>query len=125
MVTTVRFKLATVGAFAFFALIASCCAFEENSDTIRQSSDEQMDFELPRERSNLFLRSKILNGQDDDAVNQVQTLLRRDHMNMTYYKDRNGRICILCKWGILPCCEPNTCQKHRIRFNECVENNTR
>ncbi|CAF1497270.1 unnamed protein product [Adineta steineri] len=99
-------------------------AFEENHNDNNIQSHENIDFELPRARSNLFLRT-IISGnnailQDNDLMNQKQTVIRRDQ-NSTYYKDRKGRICVLCKWEFVPCCQPSICQKHRIRFNECID----
>ncbi|UJR25497.1 hypothetical protein I4U23_006843 [Adineta vaga] len=126
--TIFHLKFVTISSVLLFILVSLSVGFEENSADISQSSNEERDFEILRERSNTFLRNLIMDNdlstQDDNSFNHVQTFQRRDQMNTTHYKDRKGRICVLCKWGIVPCCEPHTCQKHRIRFNECVENNT-
>ena len=96
-------------------IISLTVAFEEGqSDSSIQSSEEN-DFKISRAHSNTFLRALI--SEDDDE----QKFIRRDQTNSTYYKDRKGRTCVLCKWGIAPCCLPNICKKHHIRFNECIE----
>ncbi len=108
-------KLGTI-RIILVMIISMAVGFEESED---------IDFEIPRPQSNTFLRTIISDGndisQDEDSIIQEQRFIRRDQTNSTYYKDRKGRICVLCKWGFVPCCEPNICKPHRIRFNECVE----
>ncbi len=60
-------------------------------------------------------------SRDDHSINQEERWIRSDQTNSRYYKNRKGCICVLCKWGIVPCCSPNICKKHHLRFNECVE----
>ncbi|CAF2316163.1 unnamed protein product [Rotaria sp. Silwood2] len=98
---------------------------KDTDDDDSFQDDEDLSIEIPRQRSNTFLRAFNWNDDDDDSqdnsfIKQERTFIRRDDSNSTY-RDRNGRLCILCKWNILPCCEPNICKKHHIRFNECVE----
>lgn len=83
--------------------------------------------EIPRSRSSSFLRDlpSIDSSQSQDDDDQEPGLSRRDTINATHYTDRKGRICTLCKWGIAPCCAPDFCKKHHIRFNECVEATSR
>ncbi|CAF1297151.1 unnamed protein product [Rotaria sordida] len=107
--------------------VSKTIGFQETDDDDDDNfqNDEDLSIEIPRARSNTFLRAFTLNdnddSQDDNLIDQERIFIRRHNSNSTYYKDRYGRICVLCKWNILPCCEPHICKKHHIRFNECVE----
>ncbi|CAF3317137.1 unnamed protein product [Rotaria socialis] len=101
----------------------------ESSETEEDSNsqeDRNINFEIPRARSSTFLRAMTpddgdISQDDDDLIDQARDLVRRDQSNSTHYIDSKGRVCVLCKWNLLPCCEPDICRKHHIRFNECLE----
>ncbi|CAF0728327.1 unnamed protein product [Rotaria sp. Silwood1] len=106
-------------------MVSKTVGSKDTEDDDILEDDEDLSIEIRRERSNTFLRAFTSDdnddSEDDSFIKQERTFIRRDDWNSTYYRDRNGRLCVLCKWNILPCCEPNICKKRHIRFNECVE----
>ena len=113
-------------AMLVMGIVSIANGFQVGRDANDYQQIRNLHHEIPRSRSSSFLRGlpSIDNSQlqdDDDSNDQEPGLRRRDMINATHYTDRKGRICVLCKWGIAPCCAPNFCKKHHIRFNECVE----
>ena len=111
---------------AVMTMVSIADGFQVARDADDRHRIRDLHYEIPRSRSSSFLRGlpSIENSQsqdDDDSNDQEPRLRRRDMINATHYTDRKGRICVLCKWGIAPCCAPSFCKKHHIRFNECVE----
>jgi hypothetical protein len=111
-------------------VLATMASIADGFQVLRDAHDHHrirdLHHEIPRSRSSSFLRGlpsmDTSQSQDDeDSNDQGRRFHRRDMINATHYTDRKGRICVLCKWGIAPCCAPNLCKKHHLRFNECVE----
>lgn len=62
--------------------------------------------ELSDKKARMFLRS-MTNDEDDDAP--------------SFDTRESGKKCVLCKFGVNPCCAPNICIKKRFRPDECME----
>lgn len=122
---TVYFYL-TVICMTLVIMSSTTLGFDE-SDERSLLNERGLDFELPRARSNTFLRAleerddSSQDDSDDDVNAKARALLRRGQSNSSSYIDSKGRKCVLCKMNIFPCCEPSICKKHHIRFNECME----
>jgi hypothetical protein len=110
-----RLQLNTICIVLAMIIWWTVCFEESQNDSNIQISVDN-DFKIFRARLNRFLRAIISNdndiSQEDDFINEEQTFIWCDHTNSTYCKNRKGRICVLCKWGITPCCAPNIWKKN-------------
>jgi hypothetical protein len=70
------------------------------------------------------LNAKQLPIDDDDDMElsdiNARSFLKK-HEEYNYDKKVNNLDCVLCKFNIVPCCQPNLCIKKRFRPDECLE----
>lgn len=70
--------------------------------------------------------AKHLISEDNDDNNAELSELEarsflKDHNAKDLDKFANNFDCVLCKFNMIPCCQPNLCIKKRFRPDECLE----
>lgn len=67
------------------------------------------------------------NEDDDFEVSQqtATSFLIHENSSVTMDKRESGKNCVMCKFGLNPCCAPNKCVKKTLRPDECQEIKTK